>query len=290
MIKKAIQKFFNHLGYKIHKLKNHEKYLVSPTVVSYYNKSRLSEQSSIFSVPLENTVNAFGFQYSDSDIYWHPHVQACKEILLGNNPISFDKFHSLNCPKDAAEAFGIPFQKSSSLHTAPYYAARLLVPWLGTSIAQAESMVAISVEVENFIASGVTLGIEGGDILCGPISAQKRTIEIERFTRVIQSIKNKGYIRSDEADGDPYIACLERNGELRYIIMTGHHRVAAASALGKRHLLARAYIDHIVSLNHVECWPNVYSGLWSVEDATTYFNHIFDFDSKSWAKKNNMLG
>ena len=290
MIKKIIQKLLSHLGYKIHRLKNHEECLVLPTITSYYSKNRLTEQYSIFSVPLVNAVNALGFRYSDLDIYWHPHVQACKEIILGNEPVSFGKFHSLNCPKNAAEAFGIPFQICTPLHTAPYFAARLLVPWLSMSIEQAEAFVSRAANAENFITSGVKHGIEGGDPLYGPLSEQKTKIEIERFSRVIRSIQSSGYIRSNEEDGDPYVVCLERNGELRYIVMTGNHRFAAASALGISHLFARPFIDQIVCLNHVEYWPNVYSGLWSVKDATTYFNHIFDFDSKSWAKKNNMLG
>ena len=80
---------------------------------------------------------------------------------------------------------------------------------------------------------------------------------------------------------------LERNGVLRYRVVTGHHPVAAGVVLGHKHLPARPKM--LVRKEEVRLWPHVASGLWSEAEALKYFDHLFDFDSRAWAEAHGLI-
>ena len=45
----------------------------------------------------------------------------------------------------------------------------------------------------------------------------------------------------------------------------------------------------IVDIDMVEHWPQVKRGHWKKEEAKAHFNCLFDFDSRNWAKKHDLL-
>lgn len=56
------------------------------------------------------------------------------------------------------------------------------------------------------------------------------------------------------------------------------------TALGFQTIPARFHRQHVVDIEMAEHWPQVRSGLWTQEQAEAYFNHLFDFDSRAWAR------
>jgi len=53
---------------------------------------------------------------------------------------------------------------------------------------------------------------------------------------------------------------------------------------------AQFKVDHFVAdVKDAAYWPQVRSGLWTVHEALAYADHLFHFDSKSWAQAMNLF-
>lgn len=287
--KKTIYKIIRIFGYEIRKkvvVKHHR--VVHP-ITAFYCNHLWHENPVVFSVEVKNIINHLGFTYANSKLNWNPQVQACKEIIEGKKPISLDRFSSLEWPKYAGGCYGVTLRHSLGLKKLPYYVAPWVLPWQFISPSEAASGIDDQIRRENLQYSGFEFGVEEGFLCYGPLSMRKKEVEIRRLTNVITSIKEQGYIRSDEPDGDPTVICLERDNEFKFLVMSGFHRIAACSALGLNKIIVKSNQFQIINKNHAPYWPNVQSGLWDIRDACSYFDYLFDFDSYSWAKVNNLL-
>jgi len=110
----------------------------------------------------------------------------------------------------------------------------------------------------------------------------------KRLTNTIKSIKEKGYDRKISGD-DLKGFVLVRNNDYRICIFGGQHRLATLSALKYDSVPVEFRRQIIITESNVDEWPLVKSGFWSKEDALKYFNHLFDFNSRIWAKSNDLL-
>jgi hypothetical protein len=79
---------------------------------------------------------------------------------------------------------------------------------------------------------------------------------------------------------------VQRQDQFRYVIVSGLHRAAVLSALGNQQVTVRLRKNMVVRREDVGSWPLVTQGVYSTSLALAYFDHLFDFDSLSWARAN----
>jgi hypothetical protein len=116
----------------------------------------------------------------------------------------------------------------------------------------------------------------------------KGEMEFKRCVRILEKISKEGFQR---IHGDVMATMLKRDGEYRFVFSgAGKHRTAAMATLGETHIPA-SFHGHprIIEMNDVEYWPQVRRNIWPRKSALEYFNHLFDFDSKEWARKQGLL-
>ncbi len=261
----------------------------SPIAASYREGNRFLLEPAAVQIEVSKVVNPQGFSFSTDLGSWNPFVQCLMEGDNGYEHSILKKYYTAFNPKNAQEALIANFQKPFSLAAAPYYASRFLIPWSTVSIDKATRSVESIAKNENREHANSSTGIEGGDLLLGPVSEEKGRIEYKRYHLIYQSIKTNGYQRNGSNDGDIKVYVLERDGDYRYLVNSGAHRMTAVSACGLKEVPARLLCAKIIKEEEVIFWPQVQMGLWDEENALIYFNHLFDFDACDWAKKCNII-
>ncbi|MER8947269.1 ParB/Srx family N-terminal domain-containing protein [Mesorhizobium sp. M0959] len=114
------------------------------------------------------------------------------------------------------------------------------------------------------------------------IVEQESRKEYERLIATYESIKKIGYkpnIASDGALDSRFIqvVMLRDHEDERFIVMSGHHRLAALSALGWTQVPAILVANGlpIVDLANVENWPVVSEGVYDLHVARRVFKRYF---------------
>jgi hypothetical protein len=121
----------------------------------------------------------------------------------------------------------------------------------------------------------------------GPVSRRKGRLEYRRLVNIYESIEERGYERQL---GHAHFLVLKRGDEFRFSgIGPGNHRAAAMAALGYETIPAIFYKFHVVDVEMAEYWPQVSRGVWSQAQAEAYLHHLFDFDSRAWARDRGLL-
>jgi len=116
---------------------------------------------------------------------------------------------------------------------------------------------------------------------------EKGKMEARRLKQVYESLKQRGY---DRRYGRVQFLVLKRGRDYRFLnAASGHHRTAAMSALGHNAVPGVFWRPHVVDIDMARYWPQVQLGLWTEEEAVAYLNHLFDFDSKAWARRRGSL-
>jgi hypothetical protein len=133
------------------------------------------------------------------------------------------------------------------------------------------------------------VGIEEGYKYFGPVSPRKGQIEYGRLCNVFESIKSNGFKRSPGWDGDIGGFLLRRGDDYRFVISFGHHRLAAVAALGYETVPVKIIHPVVVDRRDAPHWPQVKHGVWTQAEALRYFDHLFDFDSRTWAKRRGLV-
>jgi hypothetical protein len=115
---------------------------------------------------------------------------------------------------------------------------------------------------------------------CGPSSDSFIREEFERTTRLHDALRRTGY--DPWRLGNTFISgtfLLAADGQRRFVVMQGNHRMASLAVLGVREVICRSYPQHIlpaVRERDVEAWPLVRSGQCSRELALRVFRLFFE--------------
>jgi hypothetical protein len=230
--------------------------------------------------PLADCVEFNGMSFSVDD-GWHPFVQAALEhIEKGTRQYEgsrLEKFYASWKPRNAREALLAELSGPKVLDEHAPYVKHM--PWSHRTVEESEAFMARVIEIENTAFGDRTLAAESGYGLQGPVSKEKGGLEYKRLIGVLTSIRTKGY---DRSRGDITVEVLHRAGQFRYVIKHGHHRAAAMAALGHRSIPAIPVA--LVEPGEVDHWRGVYTRVWSRDEALSYFDHLFDFDSLHWAR------
>jgi hypothetical protein len=106
---------------------------------------------------------------------------------------------------------------------------------------------------------------------------EKGELEFRTLVQLTESIRKKGYLRSDGPDGDilgtPLIDPVKG---VRFLVWTGKHRIAVLAALGFEYVPLRISFVRAPRLTEAAYWPHVRNGLFTREQATTLFDRIFE--------------
>lgn len=242
-----------------------------------------------FHCPLEYVVKRIGFSNPGG---WHPFVAALQEYEAGESSryegSVLKKFYEVHQPENAAEAY-IGFQDAPEAYLS--YPAHLynLRPWVSMTLEQMDQYRRRAAERDNreHNSGQTVLSNKDGFKEHGPVSERKGQLEYKRLVKVYNSIKANGY---DRSQGHAYFLMLQREKELRFMNGgQGVHRTAAMVALGYETIPAMFSKKYVVDVELVDYWPKVREGIWTCEQAEAYFHHLFDFDSRAWAREQGLL-
>lgn len=121
---------------------------------------------------------------------------------------------------------------------------------------------------------------------CGPKPDWFGERCFEDLCQVFERIRQKGY-RSHAPDTIPYelqhivVSCLERDGEIRMIVINGETRAAVLSAIGYTTAPALVHVrSHrgtpLVRRADAAEWPLVRAGIFTEAEAVSVFDRVFD--------------
>lgn len=111
-------------------------------------------------------------------------------------------------------------------------------------------------------------------------SFQRGELEMKRLINTFESIKQKGYNRSDHIDGDIGAHLLiDREGSWCVLVHRGLHRIAALVSMGYEEIPVRLYGHFVVRSSEVNHWPQVAKGRVTAEGASKIFQRILEGSS-----------
>lgn len=243
-----------------------------------------SHKDAALNCPLHKCVAFNGTSFSNRG--WDPFVQTAKEYIESGvrryEGSYLEKYYNGWRPKNARDALIGATDGPLILESQPSYMRHL--PWSHRSIGESAEFMRRIIEIENSAFGNEALKPSNGYGLHGPVSNEKGVLEYERLVDVVDSIRKWGF---DRWRGDITVDVLKRSDQFCYVIMHGHHRAGAMAALGYRFI--PAIPGRFIEDQYVDHWPSVYQKIWTREEALAYFNHLFDFDSLSWAKARKLL-
>lgn len=178
--------------------------------------------------------------------------------------------------------------------TGPASVANLLLDRPSLSLGRVEQLSSLEVELPWFGTSGEEVKNlrlanaarhareNGGDAeagkypyILGPIAASKGEMELRRILKTFRSIREKGYLISQNSDhirGHLLIGATPE--EFCVLIMSGTHRAPALAALGHETVPMLIYPRNVYRLRDLERWPGVVSGDFTQDGASRVFDRI----------------
>ncbi len=116
---------------------------------------------------------------------------------------------------------------------------------------------------------------EPGNPLFGPIDDRQGEMEFVRLVEVYRSLRDKGYVLPRNRRNHIQGLVLRREGDFRFLVTAGKHRVAALSVLGVADIPVVFRSPVIIEVRDVGAWPFVNSHGWSETAAISYFDRLF---------------
>ena len=242
-----------------------------------------------FECPINLTIKPNFLTYGSNG--FHPFVETLVEYGKGKADCYEDSvlkvFYDNHQPKNAFEAM-LGFDNCPDQYKDyPSYLYRL-TPWEVKTPAKVMKIVRNFTREHNLDNNKKNMTLEtDGYQYHGPVSMEKGQLEFERLTRIYKRLKKNGY---DRKMGHANFLVLKRGKDVRFLSHgPGNHRTAAMSALGYETIPGIFYEPSIIDIQMIEYWPQVKNGLWSIKQATDYFDHVFEFDSRKWAINKGFL-
>ena len=127
----------------------------------------------------------------------------------------------------------------------------------------------------------------------GPKTEDDIKFHFSHLTTLCAQIKSEGFRPWAYRDGYIRVCVLEKdNGDLRYLVLGGQHRAAIMSHLGYSSVWVRFQPQHSiypgtmpnrVKLSELDRWKEVVSGVFTRQDARSFFESYFEYDGKQQA-------
>lgn len=193
------------------------------------------------------------------------------------------RFYEVWQPESAAEAIGLDKRSAhASLQRPPKGYPPL--PWANVGSPGAwEERALKRVKRAQFrlaarTANAAQTDIEG-IIYYGPVSSTFGEVTFLRLTRLYDSIRENGYRPESYGSGHVGGRVLAREGSYRVAVAGGKHRVATLTALGYKYIPVQfggRRSPAVINREDADSWPNVRSGLYSIDEAVAIFDRVFD--------------
>lgn len=285
--RRAIKKFLHRCGYRLERvgqaqaLPDMRPVTEDPVEALYLSGGR----PVLVNIPLDRLRGLGSMAFPCVPGGGHPLVETAVAYLQGRcvsyegSPL--EQFSRRWRPSSAAAAMGLPGREASAeLRRIPAYASVSIPPWGSVGPSEAASRRAMLSHQEN-AHHGARLTVDEGSLVSGRLSPAKGALEFERMTRIIDSIRKRGYRRSDGPDGDIKGLMLLRGDDWAVHAIQGQHRISALAALGRSHVPVRIcdtwwQKTNAVRRAEVDSWPNVRNGLFTREQALEIFDRIFE--------------
>ena len=127
----------------------------------------------------------------------------------------------------------------------------------------------------------------------GPKTDDDIKFHFDHLKTLCVEIKSQGFRPWSYRDGYIRVCILERgDGDLRYLVVGGQHRAAIMSHLGHssvwvrlqpRHAIYPGTLPYRVKLSEIDSWKEVVSGLFTQQNARSFFESYFKYDGRQQA-------
>ncbi len=231
----------------------------------FLNKNKL-----LINIDISICTNSFGFSYASDG--WHPITALLKELYVKNKePDLFYKYFHSYQPTQSSH---LPLLCGTNVNFSPEV---LILPWGGFSR-------------KTFLNGGTPL--RKTSWLIGPLSEDDIALNINRTINVYKNIKSNGYRpwlpTNSFIQG---VLLVKSNGDKRFVVTHGKHRVGVLSFLGYNTFKAQfdPNMFKIISENEISSWYYVKNGKCSQADAASYFNSFFILNGLERAREYNLL-
>lgn len=242
-----------------------------------------------FQCPLDLTIKPNALSYGSDK--WHPFVETLREYEKGEittyEGSVLEAYYSIHQPANAAEGI-IGFQQTPEFFKHKPAHIYRHSPWRSLTVQEIDGEIRRFTKKHSISHGDEVMTLESdGYQYHGPVSLRKGRLEYQRLIRTYENIKENGY---DRKQGHAHFFILRRGTETRFLALgSGNHRSAAMAALGYDTIPALFQRPSFIDSNMAQYWPQVQENLWSREQAFAYFNHLFEFDSKAWAREIGLL-
>lgn len=252
-------------------------------------KSQAGEKFA-FNCPVELCRFESGFGYAQNE--WHPFVATLKQYK-NNKDLEYKdtilkKYYERWQPVNAAEALTGFHKAPKQLNQMPSF-CMFLLPWTTRSPEWVKTSMTKYINADYSEHGRPDLRWDQHGLLhFGPVADALGLLEFSRLTNIYDRLEAGGY---DRNHGEIGVFMVRREDDYRFLIGGGGtHRAAAMAAIGYQTFPAQYKVDNFVAnARDVPYWPLVCSGLWTQNEALDYLDHLFEFDSFSWANHLGLL-
>lgn len=288
LVKHSLKSAFALFGLEVESKQN--KKLALPPVYDTLEDAIYAKNTGLsvsYNAPVGQCVSPNGFSFAEAG--FHPFVAALQAIHSGIDEPSYtgsllERYYQSWTPSNGRQVYPGFDQAPFELETVS--PRTIHSPWMEACPEHRQILMERTIAYENAAADEPNLPPTAGYGLHGPVSSKKGQIEFQRLIRVYGAIKEKGFDRTISKEDMTAIA-IERDGDYRFCIMHGQHRMAALTVL--KYKLVPVRITKVLYYDEIAHWPQVYRGVWSPTQARAYIDHLFDFDSRKWAGQHHLL-
>lgn len=235
----------------------------------------------LLEVKIQDCIILPGFKLNQNAPFY---LAALKGIQYDNfddsfNAVKYDlnQFYSNFKPKNLVDWFQLT--DTSNLKHFEIQPWGAILPWRARGVNSFIELIK-NATINDNIKDGLKGGIEMGWAYCGPVDQDKLHVEAMRITNLIYSIREKGYLRSNDHDGDIIATALINNKmEWKCLITNGYHRACVLAAFGYNSFPLR--INLVIRQDEVKFWPHVLDGFYSEIQAKHIFNKLFYANEKN---------
>jgi hypothetical protein len=272
MIKRSFRSFLNKLGFDVIKSSKSIPVRVQDNTFHPVQGDFLrGKQDVVIDVEMSEGLGLPLWSYGANSL--HPFVVALKK---GNGDFkvvrSILKLYFENvCPHNAADILGDGLRPDSEFHNLSPSSA--VMPWSRFLPFEWSERLRSNLEKENSRINRRFAGVSGLTWV-GPVSEEKLNLEVDRVMTLYNSIRTRGYQRSDRQDGDVCADILvDDNFTWKWISTTGQHRAAILSSLGIERIPVR--IGNVIRRSELKYAPLVISNVYSLKEAERVFDNVF---------------
>lgn len=285
-LKSSFKSAFNLAGIDVRRKRTPEPYEPPPMYDDPLEALYLAIQhktSAAFKCPVNSIVDPKGFGFGEES--WHPFVAVTQELERNGEAAAealLERFYAACRPRSAAEAY-VGFNDAPAFLREWSPHMYCFSPWRGDAAPEyVLSAVARWVERDNSEHGRPDLTLTDGYPTFGPVTPDKRKLELRRLANLAGLLKQAGF---DRTKGGCHFTLIRRGPEMRFFVAAGGYHRTAVSVAQRATWVPAQFSPHraFVDVADVDYWPQVQRGLWSRSQALAYVDYLFEYNSANWA-------